>query len=163
MGIGKFWDEEYMDTILNMLLHNSVLNDGSLYTFDEDEDVGVLELDGFPRTLRLHCLQAYEQGGITIWQRRINVDYEKTNKMMFDLYSIKLEEVEMLGTRIWSFAQILTLRLTNHNEVSGRELKPFLARLYVVFPRVVNEQKKPNLRSFKKWKSCKMISNLGSQ
>ena len=39
-----------MDTILNMLLHNSVLNEWPLDALGENEVVGVLESKGFPST-----------------------------------------------------------------------------------------------------------------
>ncbi|KAK9274126.1 hypothetical protein L1049_018940 [Liquidambar formosana] len=58
-GYWRIVDEKYMDMILNMLLHNSVLNDWSLYALNENEVVGVLESDGFPPKLALHCLQNY--------------------------------------------------------------------------------------------------------
>ena len=46
----------------------------------------------------------------------------------------------MLGTRIWSLAQVPTLMLTNQNEFSGGELKPFSERLYMVLSGVANEE-----------------------
>ncbi|KAA8520390.1 hypothetical protein F0562_014646 [Nyssa sinensis] len=58
-GYWRIVDEKYMDGILNMLLQNSVLNDWSLNALIEDEVVGVLELDGFPRKIALHCLEVY--------------------------------------------------------------------------------------------------------
>ncbi|XWS74708.1 hypothetical protein CRYUN_Cryun01aG0020900 [Craigia yunnanensis] len=58
-GYWRIVDEKYMDLILRMLLHNSVLNDWSLDTLIEDKVVSVLESDGFPRKLAYHCLHVY--------------------------------------------------------------------------------------------------------
>lgn len=60
--IDGFWrvvDEKYMDMMLRMLLHSSVLNDWSLDALNEDEVVNVLQSDGFPRKLAQHCLHVY--------------------------------------------------------------------------------------------------------
>ena len=43
-------NKKYMDTILNMLLHNSVFNEWSFNALGEDEVVGNLESEGFPST-----------------------------------------------------------------------------------------------------------------
>ncbi|KAL6964903.1 hypothetical protein U1Q18_035957, partial [Sarracenia purpurea var. burkii] len=58
-GYWRVVDENYMAGILNMLLHNSVLNDWSLNALDEIEVVGVLQSDGFPHKIVHHCLQVY--------------------------------------------------------------------------------------------------------
>lgn len=84
-GYWRIVDEKYMGTILNMLLHNSVLNDWSLDALGEDEVVGVLESDGFPRTLGLHCLQVYgskvdEGVGSCVWkldERRLCIHFAR--------------------------------------------------------------------------------------
>ncbi|XP_048331996.1 uncharacterized protein LOC125418175 isoform X2 [Ziziphus jujuba] len=60
--IDGFWrvvDEKYMDMMLRMLLHSSVLNDWSLDALNEDEVVNVLQSDGFPCKLAEHCLHVY--------------------------------------------------------------------------------------------------------
>lgn len=60
--IDGFWrivDEKYMDMILRMLLHNSILNDWSLDALNEDDVVSVLVSDGFPDKLACHCLHVY--------------------------------------------------------------------------------------------------------
>ncbi|XP_022744434.1 sister chromatid cohesion protein DCC1 [Durio zibethinus] len=58
-GYWRIVDEKYMDLILRMLFHNSVLNDWSLDSLIEDKVVSVLESDGFPRKLAYHCLYVY--------------------------------------------------------------------------------------------------------
>lgn len=58
-GYWRILDDNYTFTILNMLLHNVILNDWSVSALDEDEVVGVLETDGFPRNIAKHCLQVY--------------------------------------------------------------------------------------------------------
>jgi sister chromatid cohesion protein DCC1 len=86
--IGSYWrivDEKYMDTILRMLLHNSVLNDWSLDALNEDEVVGMLESDGFPQELARHCLDVYgskvdESVGSHVWrldERRVCVHFAR--------------------------------------------------------------------------------------
>ncbi|KAB1225048.1 Sister chromatid cohesion protein DCC1 [Morella rubra] len=86
--IGGYWrmvDEKYMDTILRMLLHNSVLNDWSLGALNEDEVVSMLESDGFPQKLALHCLHVYGSKvdgslGKCVWrmdERRVCVHFAR--------------------------------------------------------------------------------------
>ncbi|KAL5560713.1 hypothetical protein UlMin_036924 [Ulmus minor] len=60
-GYWRVLDEKYMDMMLRMLLHNSVLNDWSLEELDQDKVVDVLKSDGFPRKLAEHCLYVYGQ------------------------------------------------------------------------------------------------------
>ncbi|CAI9102117.1 OLC1v1000328C1 [Oldenlandia corymbosa var. corymbosa] len=60
--INGYWrtlDENYKDGILNMLLHNSVLNDWSLNSLYEDEVVAVLVADGYPSEIARHCLRMF--------------------------------------------------------------------------------------------------------
>lgn len=62
LEIDGYWrvvDVKYMDMMLRMLLHNSVLNDWSLDALDQDKVVDVLQSDGFPRKLAEHCLCVY--------------------------------------------------------------------------------------------------------
>lgn len=58
-GYWRILDDKYMNVILNMLLHNVILNDWSINALNEDEVVSVLETDGFPRNIAKHCLQVY--------------------------------------------------------------------------------------------------------
>ncbi|KAF3447605.1 hypothetical protein FNV43_RR12792 [Rhamnella rubrinervis] len=58
-GYWRVVDEKYMDMLLRMLLHSSVLNDWSLDALNEDEVVNVLQSDGFPCKLAEHCLHVY--------------------------------------------------------------------------------------------------------
>ncbi|KAF9666379.1 hypothetical protein SADUNF_Sadunf16G0223400 [Salix dunnii] len=87
--IDGFWrvvDEKYMDMILRMLLHNSVLNDWSLDALHEDDVVSVLVSDGFPEKLASHCLHVYgskvdgDVGGSCVWrldERRVCVHFAR--------------------------------------------------------------------------------------
>ncbi|KAL3537148.1 hypothetical protein ACH5RR_000514 [Cinchona calisaya] len=85
-GYWRILDEDYKDGILNMLLHNSVLNDWSFDALGEDEVVAVLVADGFPGQIARHCLQIYGSkadegiGGSCIWrldERRVCVHFAK--------------------------------------------------------------------------------------
>ncbi|XP_059633770.1 uncharacterized protein LOC132276383 [Cornus florida] len=58
-GYWRILDQYYTDRILNIFLHNSVLNDWSLNALNEDEVVGVMTSDGFPHRIVLHFLQVY--------------------------------------------------------------------------------------------------------
>lgn len=58
-GYWRILDDSYMLSILNMLLHNVILNDWYINALVEDEVLDVLEADGFPRNIAKHCLQAY--------------------------------------------------------------------------------------------------------
>lgn len=87
--INGYWrvvDEKYMDEVLNVLLQNSVLNDWSLNSLNEDAVIGVLETDGFPRPLAEHCLQVYgskvdeETGLSSVWkldEKRVCLHFAK--------------------------------------------------------------------------------------
>ncbi|KAL2514079.1 zinc ion binding [Forsythia ovata] len=73
-GYWRILDDKYMDMILNMLLHDAILNDWSLSALNEDEVLGALETDGFPRNVAMHCLQVYGSklevrvGGSCVWR-----------------------------------------------------------------------------------------------
>ncbi|CAH9147898.1 unnamed protein product [Cuscuta epithymum] len=58
-GYWRILDEQYMDGVLNMLLHNSVIKNWSLNMLDEDEVLQVLEGDGFPKKIAMHCLEVH--------------------------------------------------------------------------------------------------------
>ncbi|KAK9145208.1 hypothetical protein Sjap_005111 [Stephania japonica] len=58
-GYWRIVDEKYMDMVLNMILHNLVLNEWSLDGFEEDQVLGIMGSDGFPLKIVLHCLEIY--------------------------------------------------------------------------------------------------------
>ncbi|CAN8318461.1 unnamed protein product [Cochlearia groenlandica] len=58
-GYWRVIDENYLDMILRMLLHNCVLKDWSFDDLDEDEVVSVLVADEFPSKLAGHCLRVF--------------------------------------------------------------------------------------------------------
>ncbi|OVA02486.1 Sister chromatid cohesion protein Dcc1 [Macleaya cordata] len=86
-GYWRIVDEKYLDIVLSMVLHNSVLNGWSLNSLKEDKILGVLETDGFSRRIALHCLEVYgnklvvEVGeGSCVWgldERRVCVHFAK--------------------------------------------------------------------------------------
>ncbi|KAL8160488.1 hypothetical protein V2J09_002025 [Rumex salicifolius] len=85
-GNWRILDETYMGNILSMVLHNAVLNDWSLNALNENEVVAVLEDDGFPSNLVIHCLDVHgktvngDVGSASIWQldeRRVCVQFAK--------------------------------------------------------------------------------------
>eukprot|EP00257_Ricinus_communis_P008653 XP_002526513.2 sister chromatid cohesion protein DCC1 [Ricinus communis] len=85
-GYWRIVDEKYMDTILRMLLHNSILNDWSLDFLNEDEVTNLLASDGFPHKLAHHCLNVYGtkvNGGVGtgyVWkldERRVCVHFAR--------------------------------------------------------------------------------------
>ncbi|KAL7120849.1 hypothetical protein ACP275_02G147400 [Erythranthe tilingii] len=71
-GCWRILDDEYKYAILNMLLHNVVLNDWSVDELDEDEVVNVLVADEFPANIARHCLRAHSEavdvGGKCRWK-----------------------------------------------------------------------------------------------
>ncbi|KAK4767111.1 hypothetical protein SAY86_014861 [Trapa natans] len=85
-GYWRLLDETYMDMILKMLLHNCVLLDWTLNALDEDEVLGVLESDGFPRKVAHHCLSVYgdklQEGGCKpFWKlndKRVSVHFARS-------------------------------------------------------------------------------------
>lgn len=127
--IGGYWrivDDKYMDTILSMLLHNSVLNDWSLNLLNEDEVVSMLESDGFPSKLACHCLHVYcikvdENVDKRVWrldERQVCVHFAreilKEGKMKMDTFMGKWMQKIPEGMRA-SFdmleGEVLTERL----------------------------------------------------
>ncbi|KAM7508894.1 hypothetical protein LguiA_019347 [Lonicera macranthoides] len=85
-GYWRIVDDKYMDMILNMLLHNSVLNEWSFDALIEDEVVSVLESDGFPCKLARHCLQVFASrvgpggSGSCVWrldEKRVCVHFAR--------------------------------------------------------------------------------------
>lgn len=58
-GYWRILDENCKDGVLNMLLHNLVLNDWSPNALSENEVVRILEADGYPAEIGRHCLKMY--------------------------------------------------------------------------------------------------------
>ncbi|KAL2930208.1 Sister chromatid cohesion protein DCC1 [Bienertia sinuspersici] len=88
LEINGFWrivDEKCMDSVLNMLLHNAVLNDWPLDSLQENEVLSMLESDGFPPPISTHCLRVYgykldSNEGIPLWklnEKRVCVHFAK--------------------------------------------------------------------------------------
>lgn len=84
-GCWRILDEKCMDSVLNMLLHNAVLNDWSFYALPENEVVCTLESDGFPPPISTHCLRVYgnkvdNDEGVSWWKlndKRVCVHFAK--------------------------------------------------------------------------------------
>lgn len=84
-GCWRIVDDKYMEMVLAMILHNSVLNDWSLGRLNESEVVSVLESDGFPSKITRHCLRVYgtevDDAAGRMWrldERRLCVHFAKT-------------------------------------------------------------------------------------
>ncbi|KMS96041.1 hypothetical protein BVRB_002690 [Beta vulgaris subsp. vulgaris] len=88
LEINGYWrivDEKCMDSVLNMILHNAVLNDWSFDALPENEVVCMLESDGFPPEISTHCLRVYgnkmnNDDGISVWklnEKRVCVHFAK--------------------------------------------------------------------------------------
>ncbi|XP_076929867.1 uncharacterized protein LOC143594432 [Bidens hawaiensis] len=94
-GYWRIVDDKYMDKILNMLLNNSVLNDWSLSSLDENKIVESLVNEGFNRDIAHHCLEVYgDKTNEGVWElddkrvcvhfaRRILLDNGKMNMKNF--------------------------------------------------------------------------------
>ncbi|KAG2672031.1 hypothetical protein I3760_13G019300 [Carya illinoinensis] len=125
-GYWRIVDDKYMDTILSMLLHDSVLNDWSLDLLNEDEVVSMLESDGFPQKLARHCLHVYgtnvdENVDKRVWrldEKRVCVHFAreilKEGKRKMDTFMVKWMQKIPEGMRA-SFdmleGEVLTERL----------------------------------------------------
>ncbi|XP_076956738.1 uncharacterized protein LOC143632028 isoform X1 [Bidens hawaiensis] len=84
-----------MDKILNMLINNSLLNDWSLSSLDENKVVESLVSDGFDMDIAHHCLEVYgDKTNEGVWEldnkrvcmhfaRRILLDNGKMNMNNF--------------------------------------------------------------------------------
>ncbi|GFP90455.1 sister chromatid cohesion protein dcc1 [Phtheirospermum japonicum] len=95
-GYWRVLDDKYMNGILNMLLHNVILNDWSVNALNEDDVVGVLETDGFPRNIAKHCLRVYcseVDGKWKLEERRVCVQLAreilKEGKMKMEIFMEK--------------------------------------------------------------------------
>ncbi|MCL7034378.1 hypothetical protein MKW94_024395 [Papaver nudicaule] len=89
--INGYWrvvDDKYMDVVLSMVLHNSVLFGWNLNSLNEDEILSVLESDGFSSRVVLHILEVYgnkldmdvDMEGKCVWrldERRVCVHFAK--------------------------------------------------------------------------------------
>ncbi|KAM0947210.1 putative sister chromatid cohesion protein Dcc1 [Dioscorea sansibarensis] len=58
-GLWRLVDQKSMDGVLDMILNNSILHDWRLNALVEDEVLSIMESDGFPRRIVLHCLDTY--------------------------------------------------------------------------------------------------------
>ncbi|KAA0049092.1 sister chromatid cohesion protein DCC1 [Cucumis melo var. makuwa] len=85
-GYWRIVDEKYMDSMLQMLLHNRILNDWSLDALDEDVIMKVMKMDGFPEKLVQHCLHVYgdkldgNEGKSCLWrldEKRVCVHFAR--------------------------------------------------------------------------------------
>lgn len=98
-GYWRVLDDKYMDMILNILLHDVILNDWSFNALNEDEVLRALETDGFPCNIAMHCLKVYGNkveehvGGSCVWrleERRICVHFAreilKSGKMKMEKF-----------------------------------------------------------------------------
>ena len=72
--IGGFWrtvDANSVNTILDMILHNSVLHDWPLNAMPENDVLSVMESDGFTHKIVTHCLNRFgtkvEQEARSFW------------------------------------------------------------------------------------------------
>ncbi|CAM8926546.1 unnamed protein product [Rhodiola kirilowii] len=81
-GYWRIVDEQYMDLILNMLLHNIVLNEWSVDALNESEVTEVLKSDGFSPNLSRHCLKVYG--------RRVDSDMEMDPNSIWSLEEKKV-------------------------------------------------------------------------
>ncbi|GER32754.1 zinc ion binding, partial [Striga asiatica] len=114
-GYWRILNENYMNGILNMLLHNIILNDWSIDELDEGEVVGVLEKDGFPRNVAKHCLRVFcNMAGVA---REILREGKMRMEVFMERWSRKLPEgmdasfevlegevlTEKLGVETWVY------------------------------------------------------------
>ncbi|KAI3920195.1 hypothetical protein MKX01_017852 [Papaver californicum] len=87
-GYWRIVDDKYIDVVLSMVLHNSVLFGLNLTSLNEDEILSVLESDGFSRRVSLHVLEVYgnkldtdmDMEGKCVWrldERRVCVHFAK--------------------------------------------------------------------------------------
>lgn len=85
-GYWRIVDEKYMDSMLQMLLHNRILNDWSLDALDEGVIMNVMKMDGFPEKLVQHCLHVYgdkldeHEGKSCLWrlnEKRVCVHFAR--------------------------------------------------------------------------------------
>ncbi|GAB2232680.1 hypothetical protein Droror1_Dr00011726 [Drosera rotundifolia] len=75
-GYWRILDDKFIDYVLTMLLHNSVLADWSLDALRENQVTDMLESDGVPRSIAAHCLRVYGS--------RVNEDLEMESVWKLD-------------------------------------------------------------------------------
>ncbi|KAL5210589.1 hypothetical protein ABZP36_006212 [Zizania latifolia] len=103
--IDGFWrmvDANSANTILDMVLHNSVLHDWPLNSVPENDVLSVMESDGFTRKIVTHCLNRFgtkvEQEAKSCWsldERRVCLQFARRalggGKMKFENFMDKWE------------------------------------------------------------------------
>ncbi|KAL6909407.1 hypothetical protein ACP4OV_001688 [Aristida adscensionis] len=111
--IGGFWrtvDESSVNTILDMILHNSVLHDWPLNALREKDVLSVMESDGFAHKIVSHCLNRFgskvEQEALSHWsldERRVCSQFARrvlgVGKMKLDSFMDKWERSIPSGMR----------------------------------------------------------------
>ncbi|KAJ6314676.1 hypothetical protein OIU78_018203 [Salix suchowensis] len=148
--IDGFWrivDEKYMDMILRMLLHNSVLNDWSLDALQEDDVVSVLVSDGFPEKLASHCLHVYgskvdgDVGRSCVWRLDESRRIPGGMQISFDMLEGEVL-TEKLGVETWVYSfSVSSLPLTpaerfnmlfrERSKWEWKDLQPYIRDLKV--------------------------------
>lgn len=111
-GYWRVVDEKYMDSMLQMLLHNTILNDWSLDALDEGVIMKVMEIDGFSEKLVHHCLHVYgyksdgDEGKSCLWrldEKRVCVHFArevlKNGKMKLENFMDEWRRKIPLGMR----------------------------------------------------------------
>ncbi|XP_038879383.1 sister chromatid cohesion protein DCC1 [Benincasa hispida] len=85
-GYWRVVDEKYMESMLQMLLNNTILNDWSPDALDEGVIMKVMKMDGFPEKLVQHCLHVYgdkldgDEGKSCLWrldEKRVCVHFAR--------------------------------------------------------------------------------------
>ncbi|KZV52344.1 hypothetical protein F511_32162 [Dorcoceras hygrometricum] len=85
-GYWRTLDDKYMNGILNMLLHDTILQDWSINALNQDAVLCALEADGYSRNIASHCLRVFcdkvheDAGGSGIWTlnaRRVCVHFAR--------------------------------------------------------------------------------------
>ncbi|KAI3796723.1 hypothetical protein L1987_39402 [Smallanthus sonchifolius] len=92
-GYWRIVDDKYMDQVLKMLINNSILNDWSLSSLDENKVVESLVNEGYSRVIAHHCLEVYgSKTNGSVWEldkKRVCVHFARV--ILLDNGKMKME------------------------------------------------------------------------
>ncbi|KAI3743742.1 hypothetical protein L1987_56807 [Smallanthus sonchifolius] len=92
-GYWRIVDDKYMDQVLKMLINNSILNDWSLSSLDENKVVESLVNEGYSQVIAHHCLEVYgSKTNGNVWEldkKRVCVHFARG--ILLDNRKMKME------------------------------------------------------------------------
>ena len=111
-GYWRLVAEKSIDEILKMMLNNCIIHDWKIDSLKEEEVISLMESDGFPRSLIIHCLSTYghrikDQSEFPVWsldEKPICVHFAKQalsgGKMKMEIFMAKWNSTVPQGMKV---------------------------------------------------------------